>query len=152
MVNRLKSELHKHADLLEEYGAKESAVEAAAPLVQCLSVAMRQAKLSISPAVHHLSDACKADVRAVLVRRASHIRHDLPLLVVCAADIRQRCARMGDPQQCLRKQRGKLSRRCADAVTQRLIDSSEDIALDGSLNAACAKVRCTCRGRNHACS
>ena len=82
-------------------------------------------------------------MRTLLVRRSSNIGHDLPLLVACAADIKAFCPLVpGDKvQQCLREVKAKLSLKCSEAVTSRLIDSAEDISLDPELNRACFAVR-----------
>lgn len=117
---------------------------ATAPLAHCLKKAMHQSDLSISPDADQVSDECELEVRDFYISRNADVRHDLPLVGLCAADLATWCSQGTSPtkmMECLKERKEMLKPRCKGAVAQRQMDAAEDISLVPELNAACGDDR-----------
>ncbi|KAG2501821.1 hypothetical protein HYH03_000320 [Edaphochlamys debaryana] len=116
-----------------------------APIARCLSGVMHASEMSISPNVPQLADECKAEVRQVLIQRASDAANDPPLLAACAHDIVNQCDDIaGDSTAvlgCLKRNKGALLPGCRGAVTARQAAAAEDLSLDPDLQRHCGKER-----------
>ncbi|EFJ43505.1 hypothetical protein VOLCADRAFT_96272 [Volvox carteri f. nagariensis] len=112
---------------------------------RCLLSAMHASQMSISPNIPIVSDGCKAEVRSLLVQRASELRYDPPLLAACAHDIVARCGDVGPESvavvRCLKASKPQLLPLCRAAVTARQAAAAEDLSLDPELQRSCGAER-----------
>ncbi|GIL63487.1 hypothetical protein Vafri_17538 [Volvox africanus] len=132
--------------LRSELGTRAMAA-ASAPVAKCLLSAMHASEMSISPGIPSVGDECKAQVRSVLIQRASELRYDPPLLAACAHDIVTNCGDVGPDSvaviRCLRDAKQQLLPLCRIAITARQAAAAEDLSLDPELQRSCGVERDT---------
>ncbi|GLI61059.1 hypothetical protein VaNZ11_003321 [Volvox africanus] len=132
--------------LRSELGTRAMAA-ASAPVAKCLLSAMHASEMSISPGIPSVRDECKAEVRSVLIQRASELRYDPPLLAACAHDIVTHCGDVASDSvaviRCLRNAKQQLLPLCRTAVTARQAAAAEDLSLDPELQRSCGVERDT---------
>ncbi|KXZ44222.1 hypothetical protein GPECTOR_71g583 [Gonium pectorale] len=118
---------------------------ASAPIARCLRGVMGASEMSINPSSPDVADECKAEVRSVLIKRASDVRYDPPLLAACGHDIVTHCDDVGSDSTavlgCLKFVKPLLLPHCRAAVTARQSAAAEDMSLDPDLHRYCGAER-----------
>eukprot|EP00241_Pyramimonas_parkeae_P000739 CAMPEP_0114234490 /NCGR_PEP_ID=MMETSP0058-20121206/5737_1 /TAXON_ID=36894 /ORGANISM="Pyramimonas parkeae, CCMP726" /LENGTH=1041 /DNA_ID=CAMNT_0001346173 /DNA_START=77 /DNA_END=3202 /DNA_ORIENTATION=+ len=112
-----------------------------APLARCIRRHVRMERFSISPDRAQVSVECKHTTRQFWEDRASDVRRDMPLIVACLPDIQKHCNEtdvgVGRVLRCLKSNKSELQSSCTAVVTQRQVDSAEDVGLDTPLKVSC---------------
>eukprot|EP00873_Tetraselmis_striata_P041198 jgi/Tetstr1/461462/TSEL_006570.t1 len=128
--------------LVKNWNMTEAMTMEGGELATCMRKVIQAQRMAITEPAFPVSTGCKQETRDYFAGRAADVRQDFALIMNCAPEIRQFCARVrpgnGRVVSCLKTNKLGLSQRCSSAVSRRQIESAEDISLDAKLATACA--------------